>query len=164
MPVSKNKRKNGKRVKHSQAKRARRIQETSDDMPSGLTIQDLINVVAYQTAVAEGSISGPQIPDFPTVNDIDFDDPDNAAVIRAVADLCGQPIDENTIVAEDAVINYADNIPVYIGEGVHKVQIGTAEPIPGDPGAVSIHVDPKTLGIEDELGPFSIAEETEDDR
>lgn len=52
MPKSKNKRKNGKQVSHNADKRAERM----SNMDSGLTLQDLINVVAYQDYVADGTI------------------------------------------------------------------------------------------------------------
>lgn len=76
MPVSKNRRKNGKKVKHNATKRAERLEEG----PAGITLQDLINVVAYQEAHPEEVVG-----DIPTVEDIDFEDPDTQAVIKAVA-------------------------------------------------------------------------------
>lgn len=53
MPVSKNRRKNGKKVKRIRGKAAR-IQARDEDlasMQSGVTLQQLINVVAYQDHV-----------------------------------------------------------------------------------------------------------------
>lgn len=46
MPISKKRKKNGKKVKHSALKRARRLEES--DIQSGVTLQDLINVLAAQ--------------------------------------------------------------------------------------------------------------------
>lgn len=53
MPKKKSKRKNGEIVQHNADKRSARL----DDMDSGLTLQDLINVVAYQEYVADGTIA-----------------------------------------------------------------------------------------------------------
>lgn len=81
MPVSKNRRKNGKTVKHNRAKRDRRL----EDAPVGITLQDLINVVAYQEAHPEEAQKiEPHIQEEGSEVDIDFEDPDTQAVIRAV--------------------------------------------------------------------------------
>lgn len=79
MPVSKNRRKNGKRVKHSQAKRSRRLESDMAEVPTGVSLQDLINMVAYQEYQQAGLIEGPAIPD----TGVEFDDPDAQAVIMA---------------------------------------------------------------------------------
>lgn len=84
MPLSKNRRKNGKKVKHNRAKRNQRLEETMADQPSGVTLQDLINMVAYQEYQQAGVIEGPAIPDTAESDKIDFEDPDTQAIIRAV--------------------------------------------------------------------------------
>lgn len=76
MPVSKNKRKNGKQVKHNAGKRSQRL-EAASDQPSGVSLQDLINVLAYQEYVKDGTI-------VPEESEINFDDPDTQAIIKAV--------------------------------------------------------------------------------
>ena len=51
MPLSKNRRKNGKKILRGKAKRQaerRRELELINERPSGITLQDLINVVAAQ--------------------------------------------------------------------------------------------------------------------
>lgn len=84
MPKSKNKRKNGKVSKYRPYKRAKRFDDSTADLTSGVTLQDLINMVAYQEYQQAGIIDNVPIPDAPTVNDIDFENPDTQAVIRAV--------------------------------------------------------------------------------
>lgn len=84
MPLSRNRRKNGKKIKHNRAKRDRRLEETMADQPSGVTLQDLINMVAYQEYQQAGIIEGPAIPDTAESDEIDFEDPTVQAVIRAV--------------------------------------------------------------------------------
>jgi hypothetical protein len=54
VPISKKRKKKGKPVKPPE----RLVTEDS-----GVTLQDLINMVAYQDYVADGTIEGPQIPD-----------------------------------------------------------------------------------------------------
>ena len=54
------------------------------DRPSHLTLQDLINVVAYQEAHKDDAVEGVELPDFPTV--IDMEDPTAESIIRAVSD------------------------------------------------------------------------------
>lgn len=48
MPISRKRKKNGKAVKNSAVKRAQRLEEA--DIQSGVTLQDLINVLAAQEA------------------------------------------------------------------------------------------------------------------
>lgn len=60
MAKSKNRRKNGKRVNNSRAKRNRRIEQTAGDQPSGVTMQDLINVLAYQEYEKRGELPSQQ--------------------------------------------------------------------------------------------------------
>lgn len=129
MPLSKKRKKKGKKVKHDPHQRF-----------SGLTLQDLINVVAYQET--HGLTK-------PTT--IDFTNPDTQAVIKAV-DSAGivmdlEPLDE---IAEDAVVT--------MGEGENKREIGTASPIPGDPEHMSIHItDPEVLStVQGPMGNYSI--------
>lgn len=61
--------------------------ERFGDMESGITLQDLINVVAYQEAHGLGGEQEEivdEVPNTPTVEDIDITNPDAQAVIRAV--------------------------------------------------------------------------------
>lgn len=60
MPVSKNRRKDGKRVKNNNRKRAQRIEKTAEDQPSGVSLQDLINVLAYQEYEKRGELPSQQ--------------------------------------------------------------------------------------------------------
>lgn len=86
MAVSKKrKKKNGKEVKHDPYKRE-----------SGLTLQDLINVVAYQEV---HGITGHDLSD--TRDKIDFTDPSTQAVIKAVehANIIDAEFSENQLVA-----------------------------------------------------------------
>lgn len=92
MPVSKKRKKNGKKVKSNDYRRARRVEKVADEQMTGVTLQDLINVLAYQEYVKDGTIV-PDEKDIPTIADIDFDDPDVAAVINAVDKA--SHIDEN---------------------------------------------------------------------
>jgi hypothetical protein len=78
MPVSKKRKKKGKTVKRG------------SDRMTGLTLQDLINVVAYQEYKEAGVYDDPEtvgLPEIPTVENIDFEDPDAQAVIRAVSEV-----------------------------------------------------------------------------
>ena len=60
MPESKNRRKNGKRVNNSREKRTRRIEKASESHQSGVTLQDLINVLAYQEYEKRGELPSQQ--------------------------------------------------------------------------------------------------------
>lgn len=82
MPISKKRKKNGKKVGGGvAARRAARDAELAEiQRDSGVSLQDLINTVAYQEYVAEGKIEAPENP----VQVIDFSDPDTQAVIKAV--------------------------------------------------------------------------------
>lgn len=74
MPKSKKRKKNGKAVRSSAASREQRIK----DAPTGVTLQELINVLAYQEYVADGTIE-------PKGKlEIDTEDPDTQAIIKAV--------------------------------------------------------------------------------
>lgn len=76
MPISKKRKKKGKPVKRG------------SDRMTGLTLQDLINVAAYQQYKDEGlyddAEKGVELSDFPTV--LDIEDPTAEAVIQAVVD------------------------------------------------------------------------------
>ena len=72
MPKSKKRKKRGKTVSNGEKTRLERFA----NMESGVTLQDLINVVAYQEYVETGEIE-PQ-------KKLDFSDPETQAVIRAV--------------------------------------------------------------------------------
>lgn len=105
MPVSKKRKgKKGKPVKRG------------TDRLSSLTLQDLINVVAYQEA-----------------------HPEEARVQVRVDDLIE---DEHTVLAEDAVVNIPTDLPVMAenGDGT-KRRVGTASVIPGDDNSLSIRID-----------------------
>ena len=93
MPVSKKrKRKDGavakfKRDRHEQ--RRRRIQADVDagayGTDSGVSLQDLINVVAYQEYQEKGLIVGPKLPDSaPMTEEEMLKAPEAEAVIRAL--------------------------------------------------------------------------------
>lgn len=132
MPVSKKRKKKGKKVGNGKVSRVRQFAER----PSGVSLQDLINVLAYQEYVKDGSI-----------------------------------------VADDAKVTVADPLPVTIEDADgNKIQVGTAERIPGDPNALSIKLDDiPTVNFEDpkvasviqalsDASHYSISEETEDER
>lgn len=83
MPLSKKrKRKNGKAVGGDYAARraARDAAVREIEGGAGVSLQDLINTVAYQEYVKEGKIAAPENP----VQILDFEDPDTQAVIKAV--------------------------------------------------------------------------------
>src|SRR5690349_8470523 len=80
MAVSKRRRrKNGKKVGNGENKMSR----TFAEMESGVSLQDLINTVAYQDYVKEGKI----VPG----RQIDFEDPDTQAVVQAVHEANIEP-------------------------------------------------------------------------
>lgn len=54
MPLSRRRKKNGKVVKNNPDKRAERLEEA--DISAGVTLQDLINVVAYQEYGKNGEL------------------------------------------------------------------------------------------------------------
>lgn len=119
MPVSKKRKKNGKVVKNSAARRGRRLETTAAEQPSGVSLQDLINVLAYQEYVKDG-----------------------------------------TIVAPDTSIHIPETIPLTVGEGDDKRQVGTATPIPGDEEHLSINItDPEIQEKISGTGNYSIDEE-----
>ena len=76
MPVSKKRKKNGKKVGNGRAKNARQL-ESFGDRESGVTLQDLINVVAYQDYEAKGLLPSQQA-------ELDPDNPDHQAIVKAV--------------------------------------------------------------------------------
>lgn len=130
MPKSKKrKRKGGVVAKYNRDRRNQRIDENSygDGISAGVSLQDLINVVAYQEYVNDG-----------------------------------------TIIADDAKITLADDVPVTVGEGEDKRRVGTASAIPGDPEHVSINFDdPDTAAIikaVHDRDAYSIDKENEDGR
>lgn len=83
MPVSKKrKRKGGAIAKFNRDRRNKRLEEVAMDQPAGVTLQNLIDMVAYQEYQQAGIIDGPAIPD--DAPEVDFDDPDTQAVIRAM--------------------------------------------------------------------------------
>lgn len=82
MPVSKKRKKKGKSVEHSAARRIQRLEEA----PTGVTLQDLINVLAYQEYVADGTIVPESSADAEPTEVVDFEDPTTQAVIKAVSE------------------------------------------------------------------------------
>ena len=118
MPKSKNKRKNGKQVKHNANRRLERFEET----PSGVSLQDLINVVAYQQYVEDG-----------------------------------------TIMADGAEVYIPTEVPVTVGEGEEKRQVGTAVQVPGrDELSVRITDHDMIQAISDPSSSYSISTEDQE--
>lgn len=100
MPVSKKRKKRGKLVKGGPDKSMRRV----DDRPTNLSLQELINVLAFQeamkpdddptkmhnpnmTAEEEAKLREMNL-ELPTV--LDMEDPDTEAVIKAVHEVSQQ--------------------------------------------------------------------------
>lgn len=148
MPISKKRKKKGRVV----GKGARL--KVDPNKESSITIQDLINVVAYQE-FKEGSYDPP--------------------VSEEVAELYAKvqvkedtEIAPNVILRADSVMNIPGTIPVNIENSRgEKIGIGTASPIEGDPGHVSIQItDERILDmIRGPIGAFSMdQEENEDER
>lgn len=127
MPVSKKRKKKGKKVGNGENSRI----DTSaySDFSAGVTLQDLINVVAYQEY---------------TQKDVDL----------------------TTQIAADATVHMEGPVPLVVGEGDDKREIGTASPIPGDPDHISIHItDPEVARtVHGPIGDYSIDKENEDGR
>jgi hypothetical protein len=65
------------------------------------------------------------------------------------------------VVDDDVKIDFPEEVPLTIGEGADKREIGTATPVPGSPGQVSIHInDPETVGLLSDHGDhYSIEKE-----
>lgn len=86
MPVSKKrKRKGGAVARYRRDRRRREIEENSyGDLSSGVTLQDLINMVAYQEYQEQGKIDGPAIPDNAEADTEIPEGPEAEAIIRAV--------------------------------------------------------------------------------
>lgn len=64
MPISKRRKKKGKTVKHSADKRSRVLNERLErvgEQESAVSLQDLINVLAYQEYVNDGTIIAPDV-------------------------------------------------------------------------------------------------------
>lgn len=133
MPVSKKrKRKNGKKVRMGRTWSREEIEEVN--RPAGVSLQDLINVVAAQ--------------DFKK-------DPEAYAKKHPEVKL-----------ADDVKVHIPEEVPVTIGEGEDKHEVGTATQIPGDEEHLSIQItDPEVLkAIQGPIGDFSIEKENEDGR
>jgi hypothetical protein len=56
MPISKKRKKKGRVVKNNAARRSKRLESSAADISAGVSLQDLINVVAYQEYVKDGTI------------------------------------------------------------------------------------------------------------
>lgn len=95
MPVSKKrKKKNGKIAKFNHDKNAaRRAQilldiEQGDRTDTGITLQDLINVVAYQEYREKGLVEGPELPDTaPMTEEEMLKGPEAESIIRALDEV-----------------------------------------------------------------------------
>ena len=157
MPISRKRKKKGKRVKGHGA-----VIKIDPNKESSISLQDLIDVVAYQEFKA-GKYDPPAHVE-PLVGENTY-----AGGVEAYASEIharvwtneDTEIAPNVIVRADAVVNIPDSVPVNIentrGE---KIGIGTASPIEGDPGHVSIHItDPAILNmLQVPLGDYSIAD------
>lgn len=120
MPQSRKRKKKGKVVKSDTARRSQRLEE----MSSGVTMQDLINVLAYQEYVKDG-----------------------------------------TILAENAKVNIPDEIPVTVGEGENKRQVGTAVQVEGrDELSVRITDHDTIQHLSDPGAKYSISTEDEENK
>ena len=92
MPVSKKrKRKDGSVAKFKRdryERRRRQIEldiENGEHMSTGVTLQDLINMAAYQEYLEKGLVEGPEIPDTSPVSEQNLlDTEEGEAVIRAL--------------------------------------------------------------------------------
>lgn len=135
MPVSKKRKKKGVVARFNRDRRRHEIEEQIKDQSSGVSLQDLINMVAYQEYQEAGIIDGPAIPDH-------FE------------------------IAPDVEIVFDKDVPVVIGEGEEKRQVGTASPVPGSPGHASIQLtdDEVLKQIQGPIENYSIDKEQEDDR
>lgn len=119
MPISKRrKNKKGKAVKHNPYKEPAGLA----DRESAVSLQDLINVVAYQ--------------------------------------------ETHPVEAVGPLVHIPDSVPVVVGEGDDKREVGKASPIDGDTEHVSIHItDPGALKlVQDPDGHYSIDKEIADGR
>lgn len=147
MPESKKrKRKNGKKLGNGEQKNFNRF----SDKESGLSLQDVINMVAYQDYVADGKIDSDQVL------------ADAKVMNPALEDVANQ-FGEGYVIDENAEIHIPDEIPVTIGEGDGKRQVGTATPVPGDPGAMSIQINDKAVKdmVHGPVGNYRINKEQE---
>lgn len=135
MPVSKKRKKKGVVARFNRDRRRHELEEQMRNQSSGVNLQDLINMVAYQEYQEAGVIDGPAIPD-------------------------------NVEISPDCEIIFDKDVPVVIGEGEEKRQIGTASPIPGSPGHASIQLtdDEVLRQVRGPVGNYSIDKEQEDDR
>ena len=113
MPRSKKRKKNGKKVGNGAAKNnalANERLERVGEMESEVTLQDLINMVAYQEYEALG--------------------------------LYDKGEDVKVVDIPESVVDIPESVPVtFYGPDGTKRQIGTASPIPGEEGRVSVHID-----------------------
>lgn len=116
MPKSKLRKKKGKAVK----KGTLRVDPNKE---SNVTLQDLINVYAYQEYVKDGTIN-PKTTGFDMMTEnqiMDFKD--------------------GTIVSDDVKVHIPEIVPVTIKDkDGNKRVVGTASPIPGDEQHLSVHV------------------------
>ncbi len=161
MPISKRrKRKNGKKVGTGQ-----RI-VVDKNKESRVTLQDLINIVAYQEYVEDGTIDPAAVRE-----ELKKKAPQVGEIFAKVSlerkdDLVLAP---GVILRADAEVSMADEVPVYVENSRgEKIGVGTASPIEGDPEHVSIHInDPEVLAL---VSPppsglsIGFAEEIKDER
>jgi hypothetical protein len=121
MPISKRRKKKGKPVG-----KGTRI-TVDPEKESSVTLQDLINALAWQES---------QKPD---------DDPTKLVGPSMEELVRGQVEANGDILADDAVINVPDSVPVYVGEGENRVQIGTAQPKAGSEATDITITDPEVM-------------------
>lgn len=121
MPISRRRKKKGKPVGNGESKNRAAHEDRMETMKSGVTLQDLINAVAFQEH------------------------------------------QKGNKVADDAVVNIPEVIPVTVGEGDEKREIGTAVHTPGEEIVDITITDPQASEIiAGPMGNYSIDKETED--
>lgn len=141
MPLSKRrKRKNGKKVGSGQ----RIIVDPNKE--SRVTLQNLIDIVAYQSYVEDGTIDPEAVRE-----ELKAKEPVAAEIWAKVQVKRSDDIEiaPGVILRADAVVSMADEVPVYMENSRgEKIGVGTATPIKGDPGHVSIYIeDPNVLAM-----------------
>jgi hypothetical protein len=158
VPVSKKrKRKNGRKVGSGT-----RI-TVDPNKPSNVTLQDLIDVVAYQQYVADGTIN-PEMVEQTRSERAEMPEEIFAKVKLAPTDDI--EIEPGVILRADAIVHVPQEMPVYMeNEKGEKIGVGTAAPIAGDPEHISIHItDQKVLSqIKAPLAGVSIADDDDFD-
>lgn len=140
MPISKKRKKKGKSVRRGTFK-------VDPNKESSISLQDLINVVAYQEAKA-GRYT-PPVVDMPQAGEI-------YAKVWTHEDT---EIAPNVIVRADAVVDIPETASVNIEDSRgNKIGVGTVSRIPGDDNHVSLNItDPDILAmVQGPIGEYSI--------